>query len=52
MTELSKNARDFFRKQGSIGGKKSSSKLTKEQRVERAKKAVQAREAKKKKKPD
>jgi hypothetical protein len=37
---------DFFRKQGSIGGKRSLETMTPEQRTERAKRAVAAREAK------
>jgi len=39
---------DFFRKQGSKGGKKSAASLTPEERAERARKAVAAREAKRK----
>lgn len=41
-------ALDFFRKQGAKGGKKGSESLTPEERVARAKKAVAAREAKRK----
>lgn len=37
---------EFFRKQGSIGGKRSLETMTPEQRAERARKAVAAREAK------
>jgi hypothetical protein len=37
---------DFFRKQGSIGGKRSLETMTPAQRTERAKLAVAAREAK------
>lgn len=37
---------EFFRKQGSIGGKRSLETMTPEERTARAKKAVAAREAK------
>jgi hypothetical protein len=41
--KLSEEIREYFRKQGSIGGKKRSDSLTAEQRSELARKAVQAR---------
>jgi hypothetical protein len=44
--KLSEEIREYFRKQGSIGGKKRSESLTAEQRRELARKAVQARWAK------
>jgi hypothetical protein len=46
--KLPKHVRKFFQLTGSVGGKKSSSNMTKEQRIARAKKAVAAREAKRK----
>ncbi len=51
---LSEEAKEFFRQQGSVGGKAGSkarmTKLTPEQRSEIARKAVQARELKRKQK--
>lgn len=44
--KLPKSALDFFRKTGSIGGRKRAANLTAEQRSEQARKAVQARWAK------
>ena len=38
----------YFREQGSIGGKKASLNMTQEEKVDRAKKAVKARELKRK----
>lgn len=43
---IPKQARKYFQLTGSIGGKKSASNLTKAERIERAKKAVAARERK------
>ena len=43
---LSKQAREWFREQGAVGGRKAAQGLTKKQRSARAKKAVAAREAK------
>lgn len=40
---MKKLTREYFQKQGSIGGKKSSANMTPEQRKERAKKALEAR---------
>jgi hypothetical protein len=47
--KLSEEIREYFRKQGSIGGKKRSESLTPEERTELARKAVQVRWAKSKK---
>ena len=51
--KLPAEALEFFRKQGSkggkIGGRRAAESMTPEQRVERARKAVAAREAKRKK---
>lgn len=46
---LSKEAREFFAKEGRRGGKARAANLTKQQRSDIARKAVQARWAKKKK---
>jgi len=44
--KLPENIREFFRRQGSIGGKKRNAQLTPEQRSEIGRKAVEARWAK------
>lgn len=48
MQKLSKEAREFFKKNGSEGGKKSSRNMTKEERIARAKLASSKRIYKKK----
>jgi hypothetical protein len=45
-TKIPEEVLEYFRKQGSIGGRKRSEALTSEQRRELARKAVQARWAK------
>ena len=49
--KLPEAALEFFRKQGRIGGAKRAANLTAEQRSDQARKAVQARWAKKLKEP-
>lgn len=44
--KIPKQALQYFKLTGSIGGKKSSGNMSKAERIERAKKAVAAREAK------
>jgi hypothetical protein len=45
---MKKEISDYLAKLGAKGGKASADKLTKQQRIERARKAVQARERKRK----
>lgn len=45
-SKLPKEALEFFRKRGRIGGKRRAEKMTPEERSEQARKAVQARWAK------
>lgn len=49
MVTANKMTREWFRKQGSIGGKKAAKSMTPEQRSERSRKGAAAREAKRKK---
>ena len=51
-SNLPKSVLDFFRRNGKIGGKQRAANLTAEQRSEQARKAVQARWAKRVKEPD
>lgn len=46
--KIPKAARKYFELTGSMGGHKAAANMTKEQRIERARKAVAAREAKRK----
>lgn len=41
--KLPEDVKNYFKMQGSLGGKKSSARLTVDQRKERAKKAIMAR---------
>ena len=50
MSKLNAEALEFFRKEGAKGGKARAKKLTKEERIAGAKKAIAARWAKQKKK--
>jgi hypothetical protein len=48
--KIPKQALRYFKLTGSMGGRKAAANMTKEQRIERARKAVAAREAKRKRK--